>query len=245
MRRADRMPSFRLEDPVSSAILSSSKTAPQTPQTLTEKTVQRSVGLAPGKKVKAGDHVTLSPPGALATTTPGPALKFMPWRFQDLQQLSHWTMMYKTAGPGWYQKPEGQNKTPLIPRSRKLPKDETLTGILPRLPREVEGEIVFCDADSTNTDAIYFGKYTYRDNLSVETMAEVCMENYDNPSGTSRGPGTSWFVWDVRRGKVTVTEGEGGQTWSQKVGELPPNVQEIIACGGLEKWVKLEISSSA
>jgi homoaconitate hydratase len=55
---------------------------------------------------------------------------------------------------------------------------------------------------------------------------------------------TGWkFVWDVRRSKVFVTEGEGGETWSQKVGELPPNVQEIIARGGLEKWVKAEIDA--
>lgn len=55
---------------------------------------------------------------------------------------------------------------------------------------------------------------------------------------------TGWkFVWDVRCSKVTVTEGEGGKTWSQKVGELPPNVQEIIARGGLEKWVKAEVSA--
>lgn len=54
---------------------------------------------------------------------------------------------------------------------------------------------------------------------------------------------TGWkFVWDVRRSKVIITEGEGGETWSQNVGELPPNVQEIIAKGGLEKWVKSEIS---
>jgi homoaconitate hydratase len=57
---------------------------------------------------------------------------------------------------------------------------------------------------------------------------------------------TGWkFVWDVRRSKVSVTEGEGGNTWSQKVGELPPNVQEIIARGGLEKWVKAEIGNSS
>lgn len=55
---------------------------------------------------------------------------------------------------------------------------------------------------------------------------------------------TGWtFQWDVRRSKVTVTEGEGGETWSQKVGELPPNVQEIIARGGLEKWVKSQIAA--
>jgi homoaconitate hydratase len=57
---------------------------------------------------------------------------------------------------------------------------------------------------------------------------------------------TGWtFVWDVKRSKVIITEGEGGETWSQKVGELPPNVQEIIARGGLEKWVKAEIGDGA
>lgn len=52
---------------------------------------------------------------------------------------------------------------------------------------------------------------------------------------------TGWkLLWDVRRSKVVVTEA-GGETWSQKVGELPPNVQEVIAKGGLEAWVKAEI----
>ncbi|KAM3074489.1 mitochondrial Homoaconitase [Clarireedia jacksonii] len=226
---------------------------------------------------------------------------------------------------------------------------ETLTVILPGFPEKVEGEIVFCDADNVNTDAIYPGKYTYQDGVTVEKMAEVCMENYDKefrtiaregdilvsgfnfgcgssreqaatailakkipmvvagsfgnifsrnsinnalmgvevprlvqrlrehfavappvpktevtepthnkqsldtpkPAEVATPPGekvltrrTGWkFVWDVRRSKVEVQEGEGGEKWSQKVGELPPNVQEIIARGGLEKWVKQEISS--
>ncbi|KAL8668922.1 MAG: hypothetical protein Q9168_006464 [Polycauliona sp. 1 TL-2023] len=56
---------------------------------------------------------------------------------------------------------------------------------------------------------------------------------------------TGWkLVWDVRRSKVDVQEGENGPRWSQKVGELPPNVQEIIATGGLEKWVKKQIETS-
>ena len=50
---------------------------------------------------------------------------------------------------------------------------------LPGFPEKVEGEIVFCDADNINTDGIYPGKYTYQDNVSVDKMAEVCMENYD------------------------------------------------------------------
>lgn len=205
---------------------------------------------------------------------------------------------------------------------------EALTEILPGFPEKVEGEIVFCDGDNINTDGIYPGKYTYQDNVSVEKMAEVCMENYDTAFRTVARPGdilvagfnfgcgssreqaatailakgiplvvagsfgnifgrnsinnalmgvevprlverlratfgggsgegkqqqqqpqqltrrTGWrFVWDVRRSKVTVTEGGAGETWSQKVGELPPNVQEIIARGGLEKWVKSQIEA--
>ncbi|KAI7016005.1 hypothetical protein KC366_g15263, partial [Hortaea werneckii] len=53
---------------------------------------------------------------------------------------------------------------------------------------------------------------------------------------------TGWtFTWDVRRSEVIVREGEGGPEWRQSVGELPPNVQEIIAKGGLEKWVRGQI----
>lgn len=201
--------------------------------------------------------------------------------------------------------------------------EDALTEILPGFPEKVEGEIVFCDADNINTDGIYPGKYTYQDNVSVEKMAEVCMENYDKAFGSVARAGdilvagfnfgcgssreqaatailakqiplvvagsfgnifsrnsinnalmgvevprlvrrlretfggaaggeeskaltrrTGWkFVWDVKRSKVVVTEGEGGETWSQKVGELPPNVQEIIAKGGLEKWVKSQLQA--
>lgn len=55
---------------------------------------------------------------------------------------------------------------------------------------------------------------------------------------------TGWmFTWDVRRSKVTIREGEGGETWSSEVVALPKNIQEIIARGGLEKWVKKEIEA--
>jgi homoaconitate hydratase len=55
---------------------------------------------------------------------------------------------------------------------------------------------------------------------------------------------TGWtLTWDVRRSRVEVQEGESGKTWSEKVGELPANVQEIIAKGGLEKWVKAQIEA--
>lgn len=53
--------------------------APSQPQTLTEKIIQRySVGLAPGKKVKAGDYVTLKPQACMTHDNSWPvATKFM------------------------------------------------------------------------------------------------------------------------------------------------------------------------
>ena len=199
--------------------------------------------------------------------------------------------------------------------------DGGLTEIYPGFPERVSGEIIFCDADNVNTDGIYPGKYTYQDNVPVETMAEVCMSNYDPAfssivkggdilvSGFNFGCGSSreqaatailakqiplvvsgsfgnifsrnsinnalmglevprlvgrlretfgagsqeekvptrktgWtLTWDVRRSRIEVQEGPNGPKWTHKVGELPPNVQEIIAKGGLEKWVKNAIGA--
>lgn len=234
---------------------------------------------------------------------------------------------------------------PTAPTEAAESTGETLTDVLPGFPEKISGEIVLCDADNVNTDAIYPGKYTYQDDVTKEKMAEVCMENYDTSfshiakagdilvSGFNFGCGSSreqaatailakgiplvvagsfgnifsrnsinnalmgvevpklierlreafgadasssttkeitepdqnrqsldspppgpvevkekqltrrtgWKLeWDVRRSKVNVTEADG-TTWSQAVGELPPNVQEVIAKGGLEKWVKAEI----
>ncbi|KAK5108913.1 mitochondrial Homoaconitase [Meristemomyces frigidus] len=231
--------------------------------------------------------------------------------------------------------------------------DERLTDILPGFPEKISGEILWCDADNINTDAIYPGKYTYDDafSSSPQKMATVTMENYDPAftkiaqegdilvggfnfgcgssreqaatailargiklavagsfgnifgrnsinnalmgvevprlvsrlrevfsSSTSSSPAgsppavtepqankqsldspppapvdvkaekrltvrTGWtFTWDLRRSKIVVLEGESGKKWEQKVGELPPNVQEIVARGGLEGWVRGEIS---
>lgn len=229
-----------------------------------------------------------------------------------------------------------------------------LTEILPGFPEKVTGEIVWCNADNVNTDAIYPGKYTYDDAFSSDPakMATVTMENYDKNFATIAKPGdilvsgfnfgcgssreqaatailakgiplvvsgsfgnifsrnsinnalmgvevpklierlraefsndtssatgdagkapitepshnsqsldspppapqskpkadltvrTGWtFTWDVRRSQVIIKEGEGGQEWKQSVGELPPNVQDIIAQGGLEKWVGKELAT--
>ena len=227
--------------------------------------------------------------------------------------------------------------------------EEKLVSILPGFPKKITGEIVFCDADSINTDGIYPGKLTYQDYVPTDQMAEACMQNYDSAfssvakegdilvSGFSFGCGSSreqaatailakgiplvvsgsfgnifsrnsinnalmclevpklierlrqsfpvpsvhqkqdvtelsqnkesldsppaapfkktprvltrrtgWtLTWDVRRCKVEIDEGDGKPKWSVKVGELPANVQEIIARGGLEKWVKSQMEAAA
>lgn len=61
--------------------------------------------------------------------------------------------------------------------------------ILDGFPREITGELVLCDADNINTDGIYPGKYTYQDDVSKETMAKVCMENYDPDFGSKVNAG--------------------------------------------------------
>nr|NP_593437.1 homoaconitate hydratase Lys2 [Schizosaccharomyces pombe]Q9UT74.1 RecName: Full=Homoaconitase, mitochondrial; AltName: Full=Homoaconitate hydratase; Flags: Precursor [Schizosaccharomyces pombe 972h-]CAB52279.1 homoaconitate hydratase Lys2 [Schizosaccharomyces pombe] len=192
------------------------------------------------------------------------------------------------------------------------------TAIIDGFPSIVAGEIVFCDADNLNTDGIYPGRYTYRDDITKEEMAKVCMENYDSEfgkktkkddilvSGFNFGTGSSreqaatailsrgiplvvggsfsdifkrnsinnallaiqlpdlvqklrtafaneskeltrrtgWHLkWDVRKSTVTVTTSDNKEM-SWKIGELGNSVQSLFVRGGLEGWVKHEISKS-
>ncbi|KAI1043854.1 hypothetical protein LB505_003351 [Fusarium chuoi] len=79
--------------------------------------------------------------------------------------------------------------------------------------------------------------------VEVPRLVERLRETYKNDTEKPLTRRTGWkFVWDVRRSKVVITENDGKQ-WEQKVGELPANVQEIIAKGGLEKWVKSKIEA--
>ena len=46
-------------------------------------------------------------------------------------------------------------------------------------PSSVRGRVLFSDKDNLNTDGIYAGKHTYRDDMTPEQMAAVTFENYD------------------------------------------------------------------
>lgn len=69
------------------------------------------------------------------------------------------------------------------------PAEEGSVSVLDGFPSSISGELVLCDADNINTDAIYPGKYTYQDDVPKEKMAEVCMENYDADFGSKTQAG--------------------------------------------------------
>lgn len=51
--------------------------------------------------------------------------------------------------------------------------------ILPGFPERLHGRMVFLNKDNLNTDGIYAGSYTYRDDMTPEMMASVVFDNYD------------------------------------------------------------------
>jgi len=51
--------------------------------------------------------------------------------------------------------------------------------ILPGFPAAVRGRLVFLPKDNLNTDGIFSGQYTYREDVTRELMAQVVFENYD------------------------------------------------------------------
>jgi homoaconitate hydratase len=51
--------------------------------------------------------------------------------------------------------------------------------ILPGFPQTVEGELLYVSQDNLNTDGIYPGAYTYKDDMGPADQAAVVMENYD------------------------------------------------------------------
>jgi len=66
-----------------------------------------------------------------------------------------------------------------VDRPETVPSSPHPPRILEGFPETLRGELLFCDADNLNTDGIYPGKYTYREDMSPEQMAAVAMENYD------------------------------------------------------------------
>lgn len=56
---------------------------------------------------------------------------------------------------------------------------DTEEPLLPGFPESFSGRLLFVPQDNLSTDALYPGKYTYQDDITLERQAEVVMENYD------------------------------------------------------------------
>src|SRR6266540_4070053 len=66
-----------------------------------------------------------------------------------------------------------------IRRPEKKSRSAGSVQIMEGFPSSVRGRVLFIDKDNLNTDGIYAGKHTYRDDMTPEQMAAVTFENYD------------------------------------------------------------------
>lgn len=72
--------------------------------------------------------------------------------------------------------------------------------VLPGFPSTFSGPLLFAPQDNLNTDALYPGKYTYQDDITLDRQAEVVMENYD--------PSFAALVASIRKEQSSVPEEE-------------------------------------
>ncbi|PNP56730.1 hypothetical protein THARTR1_03426 [Trichoderma harzianum] len=184
---------------------------------LTEKIVQRyAVSLAPGKTVHSGDYISITPH----------------------RSMSH------DIGALWIDLASCTNgRASDISTAARVFGEAAKDGVTPKIaPGVNKGGWRLCGSFGN-----IFGRNSINNALltvEVPRFIQHLRERFPKGDGAdaqlTRRRGWK-FLWDVRRSKAVVTE-DNGETWSQKVGELPPNVQKIISRGGLEAWVKGEIT---
>ena len=66
-----------------------------------------------------------------------------------------------------------------VRRAKSKPPSDVSVEIIAGFPPSVRGRVLFIDKDNLNTDGIFAGKHTYRDDITPEEMAAVTFENYD------------------------------------------------------------------
>lgn len=64
-------------------------------------------------------------------------------------------------------------------QSSPSPSSSSPTPIIPSFPTKITGPLLFLTTANISTDAIYPGKYTYQDDMTLEQQAGVVLENYD------------------------------------------------------------------
>jgi len=86
----------------------------------------------------------------------------------------------KIAAPAEFVAKPPRGELRVSPRKAEIPSE---VKIIAGFPAEIEGELIFCHQDNLNTDGIYPGKYTYKDDFTPAQQAGVVMENYDPQFG--------------------------------------------------------------
>ncbi|HWR16005.1 MAG TPA: homoaconitase [Terriglobales bacterium] len=87
--------------------------------------------------------------------------------------------------------------------------------IIQGFPERVKGRLVFLPKDNLNTDGIYAGAYTYREDMTTEMMAKVIFDNYDAslPSRVQKGDvvvgGFNFGTGSSREQAVTALKAAG------------------------------------
>jgi homoaconitate hydratase len=66
-----------------------------------------------------------------------------------------------------------------VRRAKSKPQTDVSVEIIDGFPPSVRGRVLFIDKDNLNTDGIFAGKHTYRDDITPEEMAAVTFENFD------------------------------------------------------------------
>jgi homoaconitate hydratase len=87
-----------------------------------------------------------------------------------------------SAAAGYISAPVEFDELPakISAKVNKQPKREAKpTEIVDGFPTSIRGRVLWLPVDNLNTDGIYGGTCTYKDNLTREEMAAACMLNYD------------------------------------------------------------------
>ncbi|RMH13524.1 MAG: homoaconitase [Planctomycetota bacterium] len=86
-----------------------------------------------------------------------------------------------SAAAGYICAPERYESLVPSGSARRLPRPGTgkKAQIVPGFPERLTGRALLLPVDNMNTDGIYAGKWTYKDDMTPEEMAKVVFENYD------------------------------------------------------------------
>ena len=109
------------------------------------------------------------------------------------------------------------------------------TPILDGFPKRLEGRLLWLPIDNLNTDGIYSGKMTYRDDVTKEEMKAAAMENYDpsfaafSKSGDILVSGLNFGTGSSREQAATCLKARG--------------VQAVIAASFSQTYVRNAINN--